>query len=150
MTWGEIVKKVKIEVKNSRANEEPIEVVYWGYHEKAGGVDRLSYDESALTGMGGVHTQIEVGDKEITLVRSGNIQATMVFRENHRDRFVYKMEVGSMSMVLETEEVSISKEGRRMLIYIRYKLEIAGDPFEQNEMTIHVIEKIGQEHPSLS
>ncbi|HBW14190.1 MAG TPA: hypothetical protein DEF30_10275 [Proteiniclasticum sp.] len=145
-----MVKRVKIEVKNSRVNEDPIEVVYWGYREMTEGVDRLSYDESALTGMEGVHTQIEVSGEEITLVRTGNIQATMVFRENHRDRFVYKMEVGSMSMVLETDKVSIWREDRQMRIYIRYKLEIAGDPFEQNEMTIHVIEKIGQDHSNPS
>ncbi|WP_294099007.1 DUF1934 domain-containing protein [Proteiniclasticum sp.] len=144
------MKRVKIEVKNSRVNEDPIEVVYWGYREMTEGVDRLSYDESALTGMEGVHTQIEVSGEEITLVRTGNIQATMVFRENHRDRFVYKMEVGSMSMVLETDKVSIWREDRQMRIYIRYKLEIAGDPFEQNEMTIHVIEKIGQDHSNPS
>ncbi len=144
------MKRVKIEVKNSRVNEDPIEVVYWGYLEMTEGVDRLSYDESALTGMEGVHTQIEVSGEEITLVRTGNIQATMVFRENHRDRFVYKMEVGSMSMVLETDKVSIWREDRQMRIYIRYKLEIAGDPFEQNEMTIHVIEKIGQDHSNPS
>lgn len=144
------MKRVKIEVKNSRVNEDPIEVVYWGYREMIEGVDRLSYDESALTGMEGVHTQIEVSGEEITLVRTGNIQATMVFRENHRDRFVYKMEVGSMSMVLETDKVSIWREDRQMRIYIRYKLEIAGDPFEQNEMTIHVIEKIGQDHSNPS
>ncbi|SFN41337.1 DUF1934 domain-containing protein [Proteiniclasticum ruminis] len=139
------MKRVKIEVKNSRVNEDPIEVVYWGYREMTEGVDRLSYDESALTGMEGVHTQIKVSGEEITLVRTGNIQATMVFRENHRDRLVYKMEVGSMSMVLDTEKVSVWREGRQMRIYIRYKLEIAGDSFEQNEMTIHVIEKIGQD-----
>ncbi len=144
------MKRVKIEVKNSRVNEDPIEVVYWGYREMTEGVDRLSYDESALTGMEGVHTQIEVSGEEITLVRTGNIQATMVFRENHRDRFVYKMEVGSMSMVLETDKVSIWREDWQMRIYIRYKLEIAGDPFEQNEMTIHVIEKIGQDHSNPS
>lgn len=144
------MKRVKIEVKNSRVNEDPIEVVYWGYREMTEGVDRLSYDESALTGMEGVHTQIEVSGEEITLVRTGNIQATMVFRENHRDRFVYKMEVGSMSMVLVTDKVSIWREDRQMRIYIRYKLEIAGDPFEQNEMTIHVIEKIGQDHSNPS
>ena len=144
------MKRVIIEVKNSRVNEDPIEVVYWGYREMTEGVDRLSYDESALTGMEGVHTQIEVSGEEITLVRTGNIQATMVFRENHRDRFVYKMEVGSMSMVLETDKVSIWREDRQMRIYIRYKLEIAGDPFEQNEMTIHVIEKIGQDHSNPS
>lgn len=144
------MKRVKIEVKNSRVNEDPIEVVYWGYREMTEGVDRLSYDESALTGMEGVHTQIEVSGEEITLVRTGNIQATMVFRENHRDRFVYKMEVGSMSMVLETDKVSIWREDRQMRIYIQYKLEIAGDPFEQNEMTIHVIEKIGQDHSNPS
>ena len=55
-----------------------------------------------------------------------------------------------MSMVLETDKVSIWREDRQMRIYIRYKLEIAGDPFEQNEMTIHVIEKIGQDHSNPS
>lgn len=144
------MKRVKIEVKNSRVNEDPIEVVYWGYREMTEGVDKLTYDESALTGMEGVHTQIEVSGEEIKLVRTGNIQATMVFRENHRDGFVYKMEVGSMSMVLETDKVSIWREDRQMRIYIRYKLEIAGDAFEQNEMTIHVIEKIGQDHSNPS
>lgn len=132
------MQKVKIEMKNSRINEEPIEVVYWGVHESGDGMDKLTYEESSLTGMEGVHTCIEVSDNQIRLIRTGNIKSTMVFKENYTDRFVYSMEVGSMSMVLETEKVHITKGNNRMDIYIRYKLEIGGDPFERNEMTISV------------
>lgn len=133
------MEKVKIEVKNHRVNEDPIEVVYWGMKEVRDGSVRVSYEESALTGMEGVHTQIDVFDQEIVLERTGQIVSKMVFRENHRDRFVYQMEVGSMSMVLETEKMRIHKEEDEMNIRILYKLEIAGDPFERNEMSIRVL-----------
>lgn len=131
--------KVKIEVRNSRIDEEPIEVVYIGIREDIENGARITYEESVLTGMEGVHTRLDIGEKEIVLVRTGTIQSRMVFRENYRDSFLYHMEVGSMSMVLETEKIKIVEEPGRMDVYIRYKLEIAGESFERNEMSIRVM-----------
>ena len=132
------MKKVKIEVRSNKFNEEPIEVVYLGRLEEREGKTLVFYEESVLTGMEGVFTELSINDDHLEIVRTGNIESKMVFKEHHKDVFVYKMNVGSMSMALETDQLSVGKEEDAIDIYIRYRLEIAGDPGDRNEMSIKI------------
>lgn len=130
--------KVKIEVRNNKFNEEPIEVVYLGNLEESDGKTLVSYEESVLTGMEGVFTKLSIDKDHLEIVRTGNIESRMVFREHHKDVFVYKMSVGAMSMALETDQLSVGRAADTIDIYIRYRLEIAGDPGDRNEMFIRI------------
>lgn len=132
------MKKVKIEVRSNKFNEEPIEVVYLGRMEEREGKTLVSYEESILTGMEGVFTELSINDDHLEIVRTGNIESKMVFKEHHKDVFVYKMSVGAMSMALETDQLLVGKEADTIDIYIRYRLEIAGDPGDRNEMSIKI------------
>lgn len=132
------MKKVKIEVRSNKFNEEPIEVIYLGKLEEREGKTLISYEESILTGMEGVFTELSINDDHLEINRTGNIESKMVFKERYKDVFVYKMLVGSMSMAIETDQLLVGKKEDAIDIYIRYRLEIAGDPGDRNEMFIRI------------
>ena len=132
------MEKVKIEVKNNRQNEDPIEVVYLGSLMEREEETRVAYDESVLTGMEGVKTVLIINDNHLEIIRTGNIRSKMIFKEKYRDNFVYRMNEGAMSMALETDELSVGRQEKQIDIYIRYRLEIAGDQGDRNEMRITI------------
>jgi uncharacterized beta-barrel protein YwiB (DUF1934 family) len=129
---------VKIEVKNNRQNEDPIEVVYLGSLMEREKETHIAYDESVLTGMEGVKTVLIINDSHLEIIRTGNIRSKMIFKEKYRDNFVYRMNEGAMSMSLETDELSVGRQENQIDIYIRYRLEIAGDQADRNEMRIRI------------
>ena len=133
------MEKVKIEVRNNRHNEEPIEVVYLGSLMERENQTHVAYDESVLTGMEGVKTVLIINENHIEIIRTGNIRSKMIFKEKYRDNFVYRMNEGAMSMSLETDELNVGRGENQIDIYIRYRLEIAGDKGDRNEMTIKII-----------
>ena len=132
------MEKVKIEVKNNRQNEDPIEVVYLGRLMEREKETHIAYDESVLTGMEGVKTVLIINDSHLEIIRTGNIRSKMIFKEKYRDNFVYRMNEGAMSMSLETDELSVGRQENQIDIYIRYRLEIAGDQADRNEMRIRI------------
>ncbi|MBO1263932.1 DUF1934 domain-containing protein [Proteiniclasticum sp. SCR006] len=132
------MEKVKIEVKNNRQNEDPIEVVYLGSLMEKEKETHIAYNESVLTGMEGVKTVLIINDNHLEIIRTGNIRSKMIFKEKYRDNFVYRMNEGAMSMALETDELSVGRQGKQIDIYIRYRLEIAGDQADRNEMRIRI------------
>jgi uncharacterized beta-barrel protein YwiB (DUF1934 family) len=132
------MEKVKIEVKNNRQNEDPIEVVYLGSLTEREKETHIAYDESVLTGMEGVKTVLIINDSHLEIIRTGNIRSKMIFKEKYRDNFVYRMNEGAMSMSLETDELSVGRQENQIDIYIRYRLEIAGDQADRNEMRIRI------------
>ena len=132
------MEKVKIEVKNNRQNEDPIEVVYLGSLMEREKETHIAYDESVLTGMEGVKTVLIINDSHLEIIRTGNIRSKMIFKEKYRDNFVYRMNEGAMSMSLETDELSVGRQENQIDIYIRYRLEIAGDQADRNELRIRI------------
>lgn len=132
------MQKVRIEVVNNKYDENPIEVIYVGKLEEKEKSTHVTYYESVLTGMEGVQTELFIQDDLIEIVRTGNIQSKMVFKENHKDEFIYRMDVGAMSMALETDHLKVGRTRSGFDILIRYRLEIAGNPGDRNEMSIRI------------
>ncbi|NLB20416.1 MAG: DUF1934 domain-containing protein [Clostridium sp.] len=132
------MKKVKIEMINHKHEEEPIEVVYIGEIDKQGKKCRVSYDESVLTGMEGVTTEIFIEDEQVEIIRKGNIESRMLFKENYKDVFLYHMEVGTMTMSLQTDKLDVIQTSEGFEISMKYSLLISGDQKDQNEMQINI------------
>jgi uncharacterized beta-barrel protein YwiB (DUF1934 family) len=132
------MKKVKIEMINHKHEEEPIEVIYIGEIDKQGKKCRVSYDESVLTGMEGVTTEIFIEDEQVEIIRKGNIESRMLFKENYKDVFLYHMEVGTMTMSLQTDKLDVIQTSEGFEISMKYSLLISGDQKDQNEMQINI------------
>ncbi len=132
------MKKVKIEMINHKHEEEPIEVIYMGELDKEGRKSRVIYDESVLTGMEGVTTEIFIEDEQVEIIRKGNIESRMLFKENYKDVFLYHVDVGTMTMALQTDKLDVIKTKEGFEIFMKYSLMISGDQKDQNEMQINI------------
>lgn len=132
------MKKVKIEMINHKSEEEPIEVIYMGQLDNEGGKSRVVYDESVLTGMEGVTTEIFIEDDQVEIVRRGNIESRMLFKEDYKDIFLYHMEVGTMTMSLQTDKLNVHPTDDGFQISMSYSLLISGNQKDQNEMRINI------------
>ena len=78
--------------------QEPdqIELVTEGVLEDLGNSWTLSYEESDLTGMGGVTTTFIVEPDRITLKRTGKLNSQMVFQEGVVHESLYQVEFGAL------------------------------------------------------
>lgn len=84
--------------RQSYMGQEPdqIELVTEGVLEDQADAWLLSYEESDLTGMGGVTTTFIVEADKITLKRSGRLNSQMVFQEGVVHDSLYQMEFGAL------------------------------------------------------
>ncbi len=79
-------------------DQEPdvIELVTEGTLEAVGDGWALTYEESELTGLGGVTTTFHVEPGKITLTRNGPLKSEMVFQEGVYHESLYQMEFGAL------------------------------------------------------
>lgn len=75
---------------------EQIELVTEGVLEDQGNAWFLTYEESDLTGMGGVTTTFIVEPDKVTLKRTGKLNSQMVFQEGVVHESLYQMEFGAL------------------------------------------------------
>ena len=89
---------LSIRGRQSYLDQDPevIELVTEGtLEEKDGGWD-LCYEESDLTGMGGVTTTFIVEPDKVTLKRTGKLNSQMVFQEGVVHESLYQVEFGAL------------------------------------------------------
>lgn len=83
-------------------DQEPdvIELVTDGQMEFADGGWNISYQESDLTGLGGVVTTFRVEPDVLTLKRTGRLQSEMVFKLGVPHDSLYQMEFGALMITV--------------------------------------------------
>ena len=84
--------------RQSYLGQEPDqnELVTEGILEDRGNAWLLSYEESDLTGMGGVTTTFIVEPDKVTLKRTGKLNSQMVFQEGVTHESLYQVEFGAL------------------------------------------------------
>ena len=78
--------------------QEPdtVELITEGVLEDQGNAWFLSYEESDMTGMGGVTTTFIIEPDKVTLRRTGKLNSQMVFQEGIVHESLYQMEFGAL------------------------------------------------------
>ena len=87
---------------------ETVEFVTDGVYCRTEDGYQIFYHESALTGLTGTSTTVDITCNAITVERKGMLNTKMVFREGEKDRFLYDTRFGSATMGIETRKVRIS------------------------------------------
>ena len=112
--------------RQSYMGQEPdqIELVTEGVLEDREDAWFLSYEESDLTGMGGVTTTFIVEPDKVTLKRSGKLNSQMVFQEGVPHDSLYQMDFGALMLSVTALNINanISFDGGR--IDLSYKIDI--------------------------
>ncbi len=98
----------------------------------------LTYMESELTGLEGTTTTFEIEQDQITMLRKGNLNSAMVFKEGERHLSLYDMGFGGFMLGVNTHKVraDIGSNGGDM--ELRYAIEVENTVIGENAFHIQV------------
>lgn len=98
----------------------------------------LTYMESELTGLEGTTTTFQIGQDQITMLRKGNLNSSMVFKEGERHVSLYDAGFGGFMLGVNTHKVraDIGNSGGDM--ELRYAIEVENTVIGENAFHIQV------------
>ncbi len=90
---------------------------------KDGGWD-ISYEESDLTGLAGVHTTFRVEPGQVNLIRTGRLHSQMLFREGEPHDSLYQMEFGALLITVCAKQIEADIGAAGGTVDLVYSIEI--------------------------
>lgn len=105
-------------------NPEVIELVTEGVMDYVDEGWNISYEESDLTGLGGVTTTFRVESDKIILTRTGKLNSQMIFQEGMTHDSLYQADFGALMITVMATKIegNITQEGG--VIDLVYRIEI--------------------------
>ena len=117
---------LSIRGRQAYQDQEPdvIELVTEGIMEKTDDGWSISYEESDLTGLGGVTTTFLVEPDKITLSRIGKLNSQMIFQEGQTHDSLYQADFGALMISVTATKIfgDITPQGG--VIDLVYRIEI--------------------------
>ena len=117
---GNVVLSLKGRQTYIDQDPDEIELVTEGLLEKVALGWQLSYDETQLTGLEGVHTTFLIEQDKVTLTRTGKLKSQMVFQVGKSHDSLYQVDFGALMITVCATKVDakISEEGGTLdLVY---------------------------------
>lgn len=120
--------KVMLSIRGRQAyqDQEPdvIELVTEGVMEYLNDGWSISYEESDLTGLGGVTTTFLVEPDKITLSRTGKLNSQMVFQEGMTHDSLYQADFGALMISVTATKIRADITPKGGVIDLVYRIEI--------------------------
>lgn len=117
-----------------------IEFMTRGTYTSRGGITRIAYDETELSGMEGCKTQITISNGKLRMQRTGKdlpMNTIMEFEPGKRYEGLYETPYGNIGMEILTNKLSLDDPSK---ISIDYSLSLKGIVESRNELNIEVIQ----------
>lgn len=117
---GNVVLSLKGRQTYIDQDSDEIELVTEGFLEKVALGWQLSYDETQLTGLEGVHTTFLIEQDKVTLTRTGKLKSQMVFQVGKSHDSLYQVDFGALMITVCATKVDakIFEEGGTLdLVY---------------------------------
>ncbi len=102
---------------------------------------RLSYDETALTGMEGTTTTFAVEGGRVTLTRSGSVNSQMIFEEGRQHTSLYETPYGELTVDIQTSCLRHNLTERGGIMEIKYSIAVEHTVTGRNCFKIRVKRK---------
>ena len=119
-----VVISVKGIQKYEGAPPDVVELVTEGVLARYGKSYTLSYQESELTGLEGTLTTIHVDGDEVSLMRVGEFNSQMVFREGRRHLSLYNTPYGAMTIGVHTRHLLAELGDQGGELEVDYSVEV--------------------------
>ena len=117
------------------------ELMTEGILERTAGGLRLTYQETALTGMEGTTTTFEISGPQVTLRRTGSVNSQMVFEEGRQHTSLYETPFGELSVDIQTSALRHNLTERGGLLEIKYSIAVEHTVTGRNSFKIRVKRK---------
>ena len=117
---------LSLQGRQTYIGQEPdlIELVTDGVLEELPEGWKISYEESALTGLEGVTTTFLIEKDCVTLTRTGKLHSQMVFREGVSHDSLYQMEFGALMIRVCATKICYDLSLNGGVVDLNYKIEI--------------------------
>ena len=117
---------LSIRGRQAYQDQEPdvIELVTEGILEQLDGGWNISYEESDLTGLGGVTTTFRIEPDKIILTRTGKLNSQMVFQEGTSHDSLYQADFGALMISVTATKICADVTEQGGVIDLEYKIEI--------------------------
>ena len=102
---------------------------------------RLSYEETALTGMEGTTTTFAVEGGRVTLTRSGTVNSQMIFEEGRQHTSLYETPYGELAVDVQTSRLRHNLTERGGIMEIQYSIAVEHTVTGRNCFKIRVKRK---------
>ncbi|MBQ6465143.1 MAG: DUF1934 domain-containing protein [Oscillospiraceae bacterium] len=109
------------------------------------GVGRLSYWESAVTGLPGTRTSVAISPLEIVVDREGTVTSRMEFREGKRNTFQYQTPFGMADVRMNTHRLRADFNEHGGDAELDYVLDLEHTVAVRNRFHLKVTEMTGEE-----
>ncbi len=106
------------------ADPEVIELTTEGTLSWRDGGWDISYEESDLTGLAGVHTTFRVEPGQVSLIRTGRLHSQMLFREGEPHDSLYQMEFGALLITVCAKQIDARIDDAGGTVDLVYSIEI--------------------------
>ena len=117
------------------------ELMTEGILERTASGLRLTYQETALTGMEGTTTTFEVSGSQVILTRTGSVNSQMVFEEGRQHTSLYETPFGELSVDIQTSALRHNLTERGGLLEIKYSIAVEHTVTGRNSFKIRVKRK---------
>ena len=139
----DVIISIKGMQKYEHADPDVIELITKGRLAEREGNFTLTYQESALTGLEGTRTTIQVEGEQVTLLREGGVNSQMVFQEGRRHMSMYNTPYGAIEIGINTSHLMTDLHDRGGDIEIDYAIEVDHAMAGRNIFQINVKEAPG-------
>lgn len=136
---GKTISAHPVKGKPDEKFDDTIEFTTAGQMSSRGGITRITYDETELSGMEGCRTMITIMGPKIKMQRSGKDLPNgtiMEFEKGKRYHGLYETPYGNIGMEILTNSVTFEGENK---IAVDYSLSLQGFVESRNELEIEVI-----------
>ena len=97
----------------------------------------ITYKESEISGMEGTTTTLKINTNSLSILRFGNYNSKLEFRQNEETLTNYQTPYGNIPITITTRllEVDLRQDGKSN-IHLKYSLEAEGEEPLDNEVEI--------------
>lgn len=99
---------------------------------------RLTYEDTALSGMAGTTTIFEISGPRVILTRVGQINSQLVFEEGRQHTSLYETPFGALTMDIRTSRLRHNLTERGGVLEIRYSVAVGHSATGHNRFLLKV------------
>lgn len=116
---------IRVSSIQNNDEEESIEIVSKGTFFKDNDEFVAKYDETELSGLGDTSTTFRIGENYFSLIREGDTNTSMYFKNGKSNSIVYNTPHGGLSLKVKTNKVDIDIDEKGGNVKVDYDIIIA-------------------------
>lgn len=125
-------------IQDINGGNDVIELQTFGKFQEKNGKYYVIYEESELTGFDGSTTTIKIDDDVVTMIRRGNVNSKMTFKNGEKQLCTYDTPYGRMVVAVQPRDMRFNMKEDGGNLTIEYVLDVDNMPLAINSLKLDV------------